>query len=118
MSLSEVQMAAALCEQVYRRADNDQQLDSSEDGNGGFGIELLDPSTRVKSLSVLSGAPSDHFFISTAAPDHMENRSITEVMPMSRSDCRTGSMSGWAYRASTASRSIFSGSSWPMKTVS
>ena len=34
MSLSEVQMAAALCEQVYRRADNDQQLDSSEDGNG------------------------------------------------------------------------------------
>ena len=40
MSLSDLQLAAALCEQVYRRADNDQQLDSSEDGNGGFGIEL------------------------------------------------------------------------------
>jgi Lipase (class 3) len=41
MTLTDLQMAAALCEQVYRRADNDQQLDSAEPpSSNGFGSPI------------------------------------------------------------------------------
>jgi hypothetical protein len=36
MSLNELQTAAALAEQVYRRADKDQQL--ADSGTGGIGV--------------------------------------------------------------------------------
>jgi hypothetical protein len=40
MALTDLQMAAALCEQVYRRNNLDQQLDSTEASAGGFGTVL------------------------------------------------------------------------------
>jgi trimeric autotransporter adhesin len=55
MALTDLQMAAALCEQVYRRDNLDQQLDSTEASAGGFGTVLNIQNTQIAGFTLDNG---------------------------------------------------------------